>query len=118
MDKKITLATVKRFIKANRANLLISCRSSFDGMTDCVQSTGDNSFSAARVPEGNRNHENKLGIEGAWFVFDSRDRFHHFETEELVGIDVYNCCGDFILAVRKDSNQKGLIYMTPQQEAA
>jgi hypothetical protein len=96
---KITLATVKRFVKANRETLLISTRSHFDGMIDCVTGCADKSFSPVQAPE--HNHENTLGIKGAWLVFGSRDRFSAFETDELTGIEVYNCCGHFVLAVAR-----------------
>lgn len=97
MAKKITLTTVKKFIRENRSALLISCRSSFDGMTDAVQSTRDASFKAA----GPGKFSNDLGVGGAWFVFQSRDSFRAFEDGTHVGIEVSNCCGHFVLAVRK-----------------
>jgi hypothetical protein len=95
---KITKATVKSFIKKNRANLLISCKSQFDGMSDMVKSIKDQSFSKA-LDDGMVNHT--LGIAGAWFVGNSRDWFVHYETDTLIGIDVYNSCGSFTLAINK-----------------
>ena len=35
-EKKITRATFKSFINKNAGNLLIKCKSDFDGMVDCV----------------------------------------------------------------------------------
>lgn len=98
MKKKITLATLKSFVKKNSEGLFINVRSSFDGMTDCVQSVG-NCFTPASKTEGNLAYT--LGIKGAWLVGSSRDYFTHFEDDTFVGIDVYNCCGRFILAVKK-----------------
>lgn len=96
---KVTLATIKRFIKANRASLHISCRSSFDGMQDCVTSTGNKSFRVAESPEAGQDHSNCLGVRGAWFVFGSRDSFSTFSEDGFTGYRVYNCCGSFVLAV-------------------
>lgn len=95
---KPTLATIKRFIKANRTSLHISCRSNFNGMTDSVEACSDRGFSPAVEPE-NGGHSNQLGIRGAWFVFGSRDYFEAYSDGQFVGFKVYNCCGSFILAV-------------------
>ena len=35
--KRITIATIKAFVKKNKSNLLINIRSSFNGMTDCCE---------------------------------------------------------------------------------
>jgi len=99
MDKKITLATVKSFIKKNRAHLLIKKSSSFDGMTDCVMPV-ESEFTPALQPDEGRNFKETLGIHGAWFVFGSRDYFYPFEQDGLVGYRVSNCCGSFTLAIK------------------
>jgi hypothetical protein len=100
MTKKITLATVKKFIRDNAGSLYIATKSRFDGMTDGCEPCADQSFTLAQAPEAGRNHENTLGIQGAWFVFGSRDSFDAFEADGYKGIKVYNCCGSFRLAVR------------------
>ena len=69
--KKFTLASAKSFIKRNRANLLIKCVSSFDGMTDCVERNPDASWKP------------RLNIHG-----------------EVIGFECYNCCGNFELKVK------------------
>jgi hypothetical protein len=97
---KVTLSTIKSFIRKNRANLLISNLSEFDGMTDCVQQTGTKGFRPATEPSADRNHANCLGISGAWFVFNSRDYFSEFERDGVKGYHVYNCCGSFDIGVR------------------
>ena len=96
---KVTLATVKSFIKKNRSNLLISCRSSFDGMCDGVVPSGDKSFYPIQTPE--IDYENNMNIEGAWFVFGSRDYFTPYQQNGLTGFEVYNSCGCFILAIKE-----------------
>jgi len=94
---KATMATVKAFIRKNRANLLISCKSSFDGMTDGVVFTSDRGFYP--VQDAEYAHENNMNIAGVWFVFGSRDYITPFEKDGLRGFDIYNCCGSFSLAV-------------------
>ena len=95
---KVTLATVKSFIKKNRDNLLISCRSEFDGMVDGVVGIEDKSFHPALPAE--YEHSNNMNIAGAWFVFGSRDSITPFEKDGLRGFEIYNCCGSFALAVQ------------------
>lgn len=107
MAKKITLATVKRFIKKHGAALQISTHSRFSGMTDGVESCADRAFHPVKAPDnfgkpfvpvpGQPDHY--LGIAGAWFVFESRDHFSAYNEGGLVGIQVSNCCGRFVLAV-------------------
>lgn len=95
---KPTLATIKRFVKANRAALQIMVKSQFDGMVDgCVWNQAAR-FAPVREPAGG-GHTNQLRIEGAWFVFGSRDHFSEYSDGEFVGFRVSNCCGSFVLAV-------------------
>ena len=97
-SKKITLATFKSFVKKNRNQLLINVGSSFDGMTDCVQSTNDSGFSTAL--DSDTPFNNNLGIHGVWLVFGSRDYFYPSNENGLTGIKVSNCCGSFTIAIR------------------
>ena len=93
---KITRATFKKFIK--QPNLLISQHSSFDGMVDGVMPSLDKSFKPVIArPYCNMT----LGINGVWLVGSSRDFFTHYEENGIVGIEVSNCCGRFIVGVRK-----------------
>ena len=96
--KKITKATVKSFINKNIDQLLINCKSSFDGMYDCCMPIG-NEFKKAIKTDECVSHN--LGVYGAWFVGQSRDYFTKYETDQLTGIEVSNCCGHFILAIEK-----------------
>jgi hypothetical protein len=106
-SKKITLTTIKSFIKASGDQLHISCLTRFDGMTDGTEQCKDRSFRPAVAPNRDGKpfrslgRDNTLGIQGAWFVFDSRDHFTAFDDGTFAGYRVYNCCGSFILAVRK-----------------
>ena len=96
---KITLATVKSFLKKNEGKIYISQKSDFDGMQDCVVPVRDKSFTLAQAPSNPM--KNNLGIRGAWFVFGSADSFSLYDDGEYYGFDVYNCCGNFIVAIKK-----------------
>lgn len=101
--KKITLSTVKSFIRKNKDNLFLNLKSSFDGMTDMVETCKNSSFKKATETTGNLSYT--LGIAGTWFVGSSRDYFSQYEDDQFTGIKVYNCCGSFILAIKKPSNE-------------
>jgi hypothetical protein len=94
--KKITLATVKSFIKKAGDNLHILRCSAFDGMEDGVRSTGNTEF--VKATRGTINKDT-LGVAGAWFVGGSRNSFTAYNDGQFHGIKVWNCCGTFTLAV-------------------
>lgn len=98
MTKKITKATFKSFIKKNKEMLFISVESRFDGMSDMVEQR-KGGFKIATFDAGN--NDSTLGINGAWLVGSSRDWFTAYENEDFVGINVYNCCGSFTIAILK-----------------
>lgn len=99
--KRVTLSTIKAFIKREmaRGNLYISNKSDFDGMVDCVMPCDNKGFRKATAP--NCVSENNQGVNGAWFVRSSRDYFQPFADENFIGYEVSNCCGDFILAMHR-----------------
>jgi hypothetical protein len=92
---KPTLATVKKFVRQNRARLLVRNLSDFDGMTDCVERCADRGFRSAAPGK----YTNDLGIAGAWFVFNSRDSISPLNESGMSGFHIYNCCGSFDLAI-------------------
>jgi len=96
--KKITLATIKSFVKKNKEKLFINVTSEFDGMIDGISSCKDG-FQKAKLTESN--NKNTLGINGAWFVGSSRDYFYSYEDDNYIGYNVYNCCGSFDLVIEK-----------------
>jgi hypothetical protein len=102
---KITLSTVKSFIKKNIDNLYINEKSKFDGMTDGIESRHNGFIKAEKTKEHPERpfkcSDRTQGIEKAWFVGDSRDYFEQYEDNDFTGIRVDNCCGSFILAVKK-----------------
>lgn len=99
--KRITLATIKSFIKKNEGKIYVKVKSSFSGYTDCVESIED-SFKLA-VKDENINIKYTLGLPGAWFVGSSRDYFEVYEDAQFLGFKVYNACGSFIIAIKKDT---------------
>lgn len=96
--KKITLASLKSFAKRNADNLYTYEKSSFDGMTDCVQETNRGWFKTKITDD---TYFYRTGIQGIYTVGNSRDLFELYEDDEYFGIEVYNCCGTSILAVKK-----------------
>lgn len=99
-NTKITKATFKSFIKNNINNLYVANLSSFDGMTDCVQSSLDDRFKKVTTQYDPKN-THTLGIPAVWLVGDSRDYFTKIEKNGFIGIECYNCCGSFIVAIPK-----------------
>jgi len=95
---KITITTIKSFIKKN-PNLFIKVRSEFDGMVDGITFNSDAAFNLAKPSD--RHFANNMGIQGAWFVLNSRDWFNAFENDNFIGYEVSNSCGSFILAIKK-----------------
>ena len=99
---KITLTTVKSFIRKNGGKLYINQKSTFDGMVDGVRSIANADFSPAlTVPARANGFDNQQGIQGAWFVGGSRDYFSPYDDGKFTGFSVSNCCGQFILAIEK-----------------
>ena len=97
---KITLATIKSFIRKN-PTLYIKKSSNFDGMYDCVMPNQNAQFELAQTPAENQNYKNCLGIQGAWFVFESSDYFSVYDDGIYKGYHVYNCCGSFTIATKQ-----------------
>lgn len=100
---KITMATVKSFVKKNKENIFISVGSRFDGMCDSVMPCEDKGFTKA-ISDGYKIEDawyrRTLGIQGAWFVGESRDSLTPFEKDGFKGFEVYNSCGSFSIAVK------------------
>ena len=106
---KITKATIKSFIRKNIDNIYIQVNTKFNGMTDGVEAIDNNGFYQAKdadhyAREKAADHKDyTMGIPGAWFVGQGNDRFQAYENDNFIGYEVYNCCGNFNLAIKKAS---------------
>ena len=96
--KKITLATIKSFIRKNNNNLYINVKSRFDGMHDCCMPQND---VFVEVRKTDSHLDRTLGIQGAWFVGSSRDYFYPYNKNGFIGYQISNCCGRFVLVVKE-----------------
>jgi len=107
--KKATRATLKSFVKNNRSELLIKVESKFSGMTDMVEKVNDTFDPAVSAGTGydfegkefDCTSDHNLGIAGVYMVLGGHDSISRFETDELVGLNCYNCCGEFTVAIKK-----------------
>lgn len=81
--KKITLFSVKSFIRNNKESLFINVKSDWDGMTDGLIRCNSGFVPVQFVPE----NQNNLGIKDAFFVKRSADYFYHFEEDGFKGIN-------------------------------
>lgn len=95
---KITTATLKSFVRKNREKLFINVKSSFDGQVDGCEPCHAG-FQVAQ--QSDRQEKHTLGVKGIWLVSGSRDYFRPFDQDGFEGIEVSNCCGRFIVAVKK-----------------
>jgi hypothetical protein len=111
-SKKITVATVKAFIRKNRATLNTMVKSGFDGMQDCVVGASCPQFKPATaktyfchdlrdIVEVGHDCKYSLGVKGVYFVGQSGNWCKAFENDKFKGYEVYNCCGNWIVAVAK-----------------
>lgn len=104
-QKKATIATVKSFIRKNVDIAFINVKSSFDGMTDGVEDLngGFRPLAAARKGGSATDHNSNpsLGFNGVWFVGGSRNWVAPYENDNMQGYEVSNCCGKWIIAIRK-----------------
>lgn len=108
MSKKITKATFKSFIRKNADKLYIMNLSDFDPMTDCVQQTDSAGFREVKPSTLEHANSHTLGIAGVWLVGQSRDYFNPYEKNSFRGIEVYNSCGNFVVAIREqDQTETG-----------
>jgi hypothetical protein len=104
--KKPTVATLKSFIRKNEGKILINVKSSFDGMTDSVESLSGGfrpleKKNQKQIFVTDHNSNPTLGYKGVWLVGCSRDHVKPFSEDGLRGFDVHNSCGRWIVAIRK-----------------
>lgn len=96
--KKITRATFKSFINKNRDNLFIKVKSNFNSSVDGVEFVA-NQFD--RIVSADIEFSNNYGIQGVWLVGTvGGNSFTQYESDDFVGISVYNSCGSFVIAAK------------------
>jgi len=83
-SKKITLATLKSFIRKNES-LFVEHQSNFDGTVDGVVAVKKELIPVTK--------ENAIGFKGVYCVGSGRDYLSFIETSTHYGIRVLNCCG-------------------------
>jgi hypothetical protein len=97
--EKITMATLKSFAKRNSTRIHYKVKSSFDGQTDMVEDVSDATWKLSKLIPGNSYY--RSGIDGIYTVGSSRDYLKLYEDPIWIGIEVSNCCGCSILAIKK-----------------
>ena len=93
-NKRITLATLKSFIRNAKHQLFVEQHSNFNGMTDMVESVDREIFPVEK--------EDAIGHKGVWCVGSSSNSFKFAEKEGYHGITVWNCCGSGTLWTRNE----------------
>lgn len=83
---KPTIATLKSFVRKNRSQLLVKAKSSFDGMTDCVQFDKGANFKTAE--DTDLSVSNTLGIRGLWIVGGSGNWVSSSENDDMCSFEV------------------------------
>ena len=99
--KRITLATAKAFAKRNADKLYAKTDASFDGMTDCVQYNKNSKFEKTEISDNDNYYQ--TGIQGFYTVGHGDDYFKIYEDDDFYGIECCNCCGNTIIAVKKET---------------
>lgn len=89
--KKVTLATIKKFCRDNQNGLYRKVLTHFDGMVDCVMPVDNSEFKKVE----------DIDFDHMGFVGGSRDYFTTYADDYMVGYEVSNCCGSFILAFQR-----------------
>jgi hypothetical protein len=105
-SKKITLRTLKSFVKNNRSRLQILVSSTFDSSVDGVRQTDARAFEPVAATA--YDERTTLGIDGIWLVGGSRNWFEAFNSETHSGFTVINCCGKFTVAIPVRALSRGV----------
>lgn len=106
-SKKMTLATVKAFIKSavSTKNLFLLNLSKFDSMDDGIRfewKSLENKLESVDCSKFNKDNRTTMGIPGIWFVNGSANYVLPYEIETHCGFRVSNCCGSFVVASKKN----------------
>jgi hypothetical protein len=81
----------------------VKVNAEFDSMSDCVR-TADGAWRMVDQSAIELDKPYTMGIDGVWLVGGGRDWFEHYETDAVIGIRGFNCCGSFTVAVAKQQH--------------
>ena len=98
---KITLATIKSFIKREHiaGRLHSKSLSSFDGMVDCVMPKVSD---WTKVESVNFEKQHTFNIPNIWLVGESRDYFTAYQDENFIGYEISNACGSSLIGFKRN----------------
>jgi hypothetical protein len=94
---KTTLATIKSFIKKNSNNLYLMRYHKFDSSYDGIRLDPNPAFEQVTYNPVSDSH--RLGIDGAWFTYGGNN-FTPYDDGVYKGFNVYNCCVNFVIAIK------------------
>lgn len=101
--KKLNKNHFNNFVKKNAENLYMIVYQDFNGMVDMVEKVDQPEFKKVVKVQFQpcrdvllRDAGDKLKI-----AFRDGNSFDPYENDEYQGIEVYNCCGKFVVAVKK-----------------
>ena len=90
--------TFKNFIKKNEGKLFIKIKSDFDGCIDGMRYFEDAGFKP--LTKSDKKIDNNMNYKGIWLAGSSNDYFNDYNDGYFRGIECYNCCGSFIIAIK------------------
>lgn len=98
LNSKITKSTLKSFIRKNADNLYIKCEKDFNHMIETVETINSN-FKKIKIELESLNE--KFYFVGKFFGGSQSDCFESYDDGTFVGIEMSNCCGSSIIAIKK-----------------
>jgi len=86
--KKITKATIKSFLRKNQGKVYCQTLSYFDGQIDGTTYCKESEWKLTDKAD-------------AAMIDIMRNYFSPYEDKDYIGYNVYNCCGNYNIAIRK-----------------
>ena len=101
--KKLNKNHFNNFVKKNAENLHMKVYAHFNGMVDMVENVEAPAFSKVVKVQFQewRDVVLRAANDVSKIAFRDGNSFDHYEDAEYQGIEVYNCCGKFVVAVKK-----------------
>lgn len=99
---KVTLATLKSFLKKNDGKIYVYNKSRFDGMCDGVRDIHDAQWILSPY-KYNSEKRNSFGHTHLIHCVDSGGNLvTPYSKDGFIGFEVYNCCGCFVVAIKEE----------------